>query len=79
GHGILPVALEPVKELDQYSSDRVFVGLRYDDAEGVPTTKLVQALQSQGRPSTERVLADKLDLAAEFIVWEVATAVAGAL
>lgn len=79
GKGILPIATEPVKQLDQYTDDRVFVGLRYDDAAGAVTTKLVQALEAQGRPARERVLADKLDLAAEFMTWEVATAVAGAV
>lgn len=79
GKGILPIATEPVKELDQYTDDRVFVGLRHDNAAGAGITKMVQALEAQGKPARERVLRDQLDLAAEFMTWEIATAVAGAV
>ncbi|MES1147435.1 MAG: glucose-6-phosphate isomerase [bacterium] len=78
GQGVLPVAMEPVKQLDQYGDDRVFVGLRYDDSRGAQVTKLGQAMEALGHPYIERVLTSELDLAGEMFVWEVATAVAGA-
>jgi len=63
--GIVPIAGEPAGAASVYGDDRLFVDLR-----GKPATL---------RPSIEYGWTDPLQLGAEFVRWEIATAVAGAL
>lgn len=74
GVGIVPVAGEPVIDVDAYGPDRVFVALRTRDAERNP---ILDPLISAGVPVVEHVLEDVFDLGSEFFVWEFATAIAG--
>ena len=63
--GVIPIAGEPVGQAGVYGDDRLFVDLR-----GKPSTL---------RPAVEYAWTDPLMLGAEFVRWEVATAIAGAL
>ena len=70
GKGILPVVGEPLGDPSVYGDDRVFVSIGAED----PGLDL---LSKAGHPVVLRQLTDPYDLAAEFFVWEFATACAG--
>ena len=68
GTGIVPIVGEPVRDASAYGDDRCFVYLRMsDDADPA-----MSALADE-----EIVLDDPLEIGAEFVRWEVATAVSG--
>jgi len=86
GVGIVPVDLEPLGSVGSYGSDRVFVRLGLDGSDGPPpapdgTTadQLLDQLAAAGHPVIRITLADPIDIAGEFIRWEFATAIAGAV
>ena len=79
GVGIVPVDLEPVGAPQSYGGDRFFARLRLAGSSSPQLDALVDALRGAGHPVVETVLRDPVDLAGEFIRWEVATAVAGAV
>ncbi len=72
GTGVVPVAGEPVGQPDVYDRDRLFVRLR----SGRSSTSDVAAT---GAPTLEIDIVEPAALGAEFVRWEIATAVAGAL
>jgi len=78
GKGIIPVAGETLGTPSVYGNDRLFVhiGLGAPDSE---TEAKLRALESAGHPVVRRRLHDLLDLGEEFYLWEMATAVAGAI
>ena len=76
GKGIVPVEGEPLGKPAVYGDDRLFVYIRMDsDA----PNRAVAALEKAGQPVVTLSLRDKLDLGGEFLRWEVATAIAGAV
>lgn len=84
GTGIVPVDREPLGAITSYGPDRVFARIVLDGTEppapgpdGTPADVLLDELAAAGHPVLRFVLADPIDLAAEFVRWEVATAVAG--
>jgi len=86
GVGIVPVDLEPLGSLESYGTDRVFVRLSMADsagpdagASGTTADGLIDRLAAAGHPVIRIALADPMDLGGEFIRWEVATAIAGAV
>lgn len=86
GRGIVPVDLEPLGPASAYGADRVFVRLTLDGAEppepaddGTPADELLDRLEAAGHPVLRVSLQDPMDLGAEFVRWEVATAIAGAV
>jgi transaldolase/glucose-6-phosphate isomerase len=86
GRGLLPVAGEPVGPPEVYGDDRVFVHLRWDRQRGQgaaepadETAAAIERLARAGQPVITVRLRDPLDLGAEFVRWEVATATAGAV
>jgi glucose-6-phosphate isomerase len=86
GVGIVPVDLEPLGSVEAYGSDRVFVRLSMADSAGPPAgasgtsaDELIGRLVSAGHPVIRIALADPMDVGGEFIRWEVATAIAGAV
>ena len=80
GTGIVPVDLEPLGSIDRYGSDRVFVRLALAGGSGAPEADaLATAAEAAGHPVIRIDVADPIDLAAEFVRWEVATAIAGAV
>jgi glucose-6-phosphate isomerase len=77
GVGIVPVDLEPLREPDGYAADRAFVEVVLAGAGGGPRADLARRLEAAGHPVIRIELDDPIDLAGEFVRWEVATAIAG--
>jgi transaldolase/glucose-6-phosphate isomerase len=79
GTGIVPVDLEPLGAPSSYGSDRVFVRIALSGSADGGREALADALEAAGHPVIRIALADPIDLGAEFVRWEVATAIAGAV
>ena len=79
GVGIVPVDLEPIGSADAYGPDRAFVRISLAGTDGGARASLASALEAAGHPVIRIELADPIDLGAEFVRWEVATAIAGAV
>ncbi len=85
GVGIVPVDREPLAAPEAYGGDRVFVRLALDGSAGPATgtgetaDRLLERLAAAGHPVIRIALNDPIDLGAEFVRWEVATAFAGAV
>jgi glucose-6-phosphate isomerase len=77
GTGILPVDLEPLGAPDVYGDDRVFVVVGLE-GETVDEERLA-ALAAAGHPVIRHELAEPYEIGGEFLRWELATAVAGAV
>ncbi|MCR4287724.1 MAG: transaldolase, partial [Deltaproteobacteria bacterium] len=78
GKGIVPVAGEPVLEAAGYARDRVFVNIEMNRRSSAPQS-MVAGLKKLGHPVITIGLNDPYELGAEFMRWEAATAVAGAM
>ncbi len=78
GRGIVPVAGEPLAGPGAYGADRVFVAM---GSPGLPeaTERALDALAAAGHPVFRWASPRLLDLGADMLRWEVATAVAGAV
>jgi len=76
GKGILPVASEPLGQVADYGDDRLFVSISTGQ-QSEETRQRLDDLAAAGHPVVYRGLNDLYDLAAEFFVWEFATACAG--
>ena len=72
GKGILPIDIEPLLSLNDYSDDRLFVYLRADGHFDERVAELTDA----NHPVFTCHMPELYDLAAEFYRWEVAIAVA---
>jgi glucose-6-phosphate isomerase len=80
GVGIVPIAGEPLAEPSTYGADRLFVRLRlHGSFEEEMRDAEVRALRTAPAPVVEMELPEPSALGAEFVRWEIATAVAGAL
>jgi transaldolase/glucose-6-phosphate isomerase len=79
GVGIVPVDLEPAGPVDRYGPDRAFVRIGLAGSRDTALDGLASALEVAGHPVIRIELGDPIDLGAEFIRWEVATAIAGAV
>lgn len=77
GKGLVPVAGEPLLEVDHYGADRVFVELHLQGDDSLAA--LTQALAEVGHPVVRIELPAPVAIGAEMFRWEFATAVAGAL
>jgi glucose-6-phosphate isomerase len=78
GTGIVPVDLEPARPAGEYGADRVFATISL--AGGDPAIPAAaDALARAGQPVIRIELDDPIDLAAEMVGWEIATAIAGAV
>ncbi len=78
GVGVVPIAGEPA--LSRYGDDRVFVRMRLAGEPDPQARDAVVARQvDAGAPAIELTMAEPLALGAEFVRWEIATAIAGAL
>jgi glucose-6-phosphate isomerase len=78
GVGIVPVDGEPLGALAAYGDDRAFVGLALTGSPD-PSGGLLDALATAGHPVIRLTLDDPMDLGGEFVRWEVATSIAGAV
>ncbi|HYV14493.1 MAG TPA: bifunctional transaldolase/phosoglucose isomerase [Conexibacter sp.] len=80
GKGIVPIADEPLGEVDEYGDDRVFVHIHDTTAEGDgEVARRLDALADAGHPVIAIPFAEAADLGALFFHWELAVAVAGAV
>ncbi len=78
GLGIVPIAGEPVEDLEQVGADRLFVSLEMagEDSEA---EALADRLVSDGHPVVRYRIDDVSDLGGEFFRWQFAIAIAGAV
>ena len=79
GHGIVPVVGELTGAAERYGTDRQFVYITMADDAEPAWSRLATQLEERGHPGLRIELADPLEIGAEFVRWEVATAVAGML
>jgi hypothetical protein len=77
GTGIVPVADEPAGDPPSYGDDRFFVQIRLASGSNGDHDSLIGALLAEGHPAAVIELTSPYELGAEFMRWEVATAVAG--
>jgi glucose-6-phosphate isomerase len=77
GTGIVPIVGEAPMAAEAYPDDRCFVLLTLAGDTDPEVHALADALEALGHPVERTVLADPLDVGAEFVRWEIATAVAG--
>ena len=78
GVGIIPIAGESVAAPEAYGIDRLFVHVRVGSADETHAPA-VGALRAAGAPIVTVDVAEPLAVGAEFMRWEIATAVAGAI
>ncbi|MEX0830583.1 MAG: bifunctional transaldolase/phosoglucose isomerase, partial [Nitrospirales bacterium] len=79
GKGIVPVEGESVVDPKVYGQDRLFAYIRYEQGVDAKQDAKVMALEQAGHPIIRINVADLMNLGQEFFLWEMATAVAGAL
>jgi glucose-6-phosphate isomerase len=80
GTGIVPIANEPAGDSAVYGADRVFVRVKVAGAgDEASRDALRQAMIDRHAPWIDIDLPEPVALGAEFVRWEIATAVAGAL
>ncbi len=79
GKGIVPLAGEPSAPARDYGADRIFAYLRLNDHDDVGLDTHVRDLEDAGHPVVRVTLASRDTLGQEFVRWEVATAIAGAV
>jgi transaldolase / glucose-6-phosphate isomerase len=78
GRGIVPVESEPLGDAAAYGSDRLFVYIRSAGADPAQD-EAARALRNAGHPVYNIEVDGPQDLGSEFLRWEIATAVAGAV
>ena len=79
GRGVIPIAGEPVGAPAVYGADRVFVHVQSRQPKDDSTVDATRALAAAGHPLVQIVLPEPAALFAEFVRWEVATAIAGSV
>jgi transaldolase/glucose-6-phosphate isomerase len=85
GVGVVPVDGEPLAAPAAYGSDRVFVRIALAGSAGPDPTigsgvdARLADLAAAGHPVIRIEVGDKIEIGAEFVRWEVATALAGAV
>jgi glucose-6-phosphate isomerase len=77
GVGIVPIDLEPLGAVESYGNDRTFVRIALAGANPGDRDTLATGLEAAGHPVIRIELADPIDLGAEMVRWEVATAISG--
>ena len=79
GRGLIPLAGEPLTRPEFYGSDRFFVHLELDGQINPSQREAVAALEQAGHPVARIFVPDVLHIGQEFLRWEIAVAVAGAI
>jgi transaldolase/glucose-6-phosphate isomerase len=79
GKGIIPVDREALGPPEVYGDDRLFAYLRLEDAPDAAQDTAITALKQAGKPVVTIRVATKYALSEEFVRWEIATAIAGAV
>lgn len=75
GKGVLPVVNEPQAPVETYGADRLFVHLRLEGDR--QHDAFVHSLAEVGHPVITLRLKDAYDIGGQFLLWEMATAIAG--
>ena len=81
--GVVPVDGEPIGSVASYGNDRVFVRISMDGSAGpdpsigTEVDARLGALAEAGHPVIRIKVDSKIDMGAEFVRWEIATALAG--
>jgi transaldolase/glucose-6-phosphate isomerase len=78
GEGIIPIDGEALAEPAMYRPDRVFAVLKLKGESSAKDEEKIKQLRKQGFPVIEFEWPDRLALGAEFLRWEIATAVSSA-
>jgi transaldolase/glucose-6-phosphate isomerase len=79
GRGLIPLAGEPLAAPERYGSDRFFAYLELDGQGDPSQREAVAALERAGHPVARIAVKDIWHIGQEFLRWEIATAVAGAI
>jgi glucose-6-phosphate isomerase len=80
GHGVVPIAGERLGSPDSYDADRVFVRMTiHGESSRTPNGDIAGDLKASGAPVAEIEVPEPAALGAEFLRWEIATAICGAL
>jgi transaldolase / glucose-6-phosphate isomerase len=79
GRGLLPVDGEPPGAPEAYGNDRLFVALWLAGEHAPEHERAVQALAEAGHPVIRWEVPGEYGLGGEFLRWEIATAVMGAI
>jgi glucose-6-phosphate isomerase len=85
GVGVVPIDGEPLAGPAAYGGDRVFVRIALagsagpDPSIGADVNARLSELAAAGHPVIRIEVGDKIEIGAEFVRWEVATALAGAV
>lgn len=78
GKGLIPIVDEPLGQPDDYGDDRIFVAMRVG-SRGRDAGGRLEVLEAAGHPVVRIQVAKLLDIGAEFLRWELATATVGAV
>ena len=79
GHGLIPLAAEPLTTPEHYGNDRFFTYLELDGRIDQSQRREVEALERAGHPVVRINVKDEWHIGQEFFRWEIATAIAGAI
>lgn len=79
GRGVVPVVGEPLLEPSAYGEDRLFVMLMLEGDDAGPMSEAFERVADAGHPTVRLELADAYDLGAQFMLWELTTALVGAV
>ena len=79
GRGLIPLAGEPLTTPEHYGSDRFFAYLELEGKADPSQRQAVAALEKAGHPVARIRVKDIWHTGQEFVRWEIATAVAGAI
>jgi glucose-6-phosphate isomerase/transaldolase/glucose-6-phosphate isomerase len=79
GRGIIPIVGEALGSPDHYASDRFFVSLSPDGPPDEETRNGLRDLAAAGAAFAQAELPEAAAIGAEFVRWELATALAGVL
>jgi glucose-6-phosphate isomerase len=77
GKGIVPVVHEPMGLPEGYGNDRLFIHLAFTDDDEQQTEEILEGVAKIGHPVVHLHLHDPYELGGQFLLWELATAVAG--
>jgi glucose-6-phosphate isomerase len=77
GRGVIPIVREPAGAAPDYGADRQFVSIGLAGDLDPARSRLVGELEELGHPCVHLELVDRLEVGAEFVRWEVATAAVG--
>ena len=79
GKGIVPVVGETLFKNFDYREDRVFVHISNGSEDDKRVTAIANELEEKGFPVMTIEMKDEYELGAQFLLWEIATAAAGAI